>query len=184
MIGLTFAGTFLSQSYVQILPVFVDAMGMGEQGYGYLLSAGGVGSIIGTLMVGGMDNNKPIGHYMFAGATLSVLALGAFVAAASAGMFGLALAGVFFASVFSSVYMIISMTILQVRVPDELRGRVMGIHTTAYSLMPLGGLFLGSMAERVGAGPAVLYAAGGYLLLILVVWTVKASLRNITQAEA
>jgi MFS family permease len=180
LIGLTFAGMFLSQSYVQILPIFVGAMNMAEQGYGYLLSAGGVGSIVGTLLVGGLDERRPIGQYMFMGAALSVFALGSFVFAASFGWFGGALLGVFAASAFSSIYMIISMTILQMRVPDELRGRVMGIHTMGYSLMPLGGLFLGALAERTGAGPAVLYAAGVYLLVVVAVWSSKSSLRRLT----
>lgn len=184
LIGLTFAGMFLSQSYVQILPVFADAMDMAEQGFGYLLSAGGLGSIVGTLIVGGMHEDKPIGQYMLAGAALSVFALAAFVIAASMGWFTGALLGVFAAAAFSSVYMIISMTILQMRVPDDLRGRVMGIHTMGYSLVPLGGLFLGWLAETTGAGAAVLYAAGFYLLVVLVVWLSKSSLRRLTNHPA
>ena len=31
--------------------------------------------------------------------------------------------------------------------PDELRGRVMGIHTIGFSLPPLGGLWLGATSE-------------------------------------
>ena len=187
LIGLTFAGMFLSQSYVQILPVFVDAMGMGEkaeQGYGYLLSAGGVGSIIGTLLVGALDDRKPIGHYMFAGAAASVLALAGFVAATQTSAFSAALLAVFIAAACSSVYLIISMTLLQMRVPNELRGRVMGIHSIGYSLVPLGGLFLGTLAETVGAGAAVLYASGGYLVIVLVIWIGKASLRQLTNQPA
>lgn len=180
LLGLTFISMFLSQSYVQILPIFVGNMGLAEQAYGYLLSAGGIGSILGTLMVGGLGGDKPVGHYMFAGTALSVVALLGFVWAASAGVFGAALLAVFLAAVCSSVYMIISMTILQARVPDELRGRVMGIYTIGYSLIPLGGLFLGSLAEQTGAGRAVLYAGSVYLLIALAVWAGKGSLRALT----
>ncbi len=184
LLGLTFISMFLSQSYVQILPVFVGNMGLAEQAYGYLLSAGGIGSILGTLMVGGISGHKPIGHYMFAGTALSVVALMGFVWAASAGLFAAALFAVFLASVCSSVYMIISMTILQARVPDELRGRVMGIYTIGYSLIPLGGLFLGSVAEQIGAERAVLYASSVYLLIALAVWAGKSSLRVLTPGQA
>ncbi len=181
---LTFVGMFFSQSYVQILPVFVGSLGLAEQAYGYLLSAGGVGSIVGTLLIGSLHPQRPIGQYMFAGAGASVLALAGFVFAAQAGWFGGALFGVFLASACSSVYMIISMTILQMRVPDDLRGRVMGIHTIGYSLMPLGGLFLGALAERTGAGAAVLYSGGFYLLVLLAVWAGKANLRNVRNEPA
>jgi MFS family permease len=180
LLGLTFLSMFLSQSYVQILPVFVGSMGMAEQAYGYLLSAGGIGSIIGTLIAGAWSGDKPIGHYMFAGTALSVVALLGFVWAAAAGHFPWALLAVFLAAVCSSVYMIVSMTILQARVPDELRGRVMGIYTIGYSLIPLGGLFLGSLAEEIGAGRAVLYASSAYLLIALAVWAGKTSLRSLT----
>ncbi len=181
---LTFVGMFFSQSYVQILPVFVGNLGLAEQAYGYLLSAGGVGSIAGTLLIGSLHAQRPIGQYMFAGAGASVLALAIFVFAAQAGWFFGALLGVFLASACSSIYMIISMTILQMRVPDELRGRVMGIHTIGYSLMPLGGLFLGALAERTGAGAAVLYGGGIYLVVLLSVWAGKANLRNVRNEPA
>ena len=179
LMGLTFLSMFLTQSYMQILPVFVGGMGLGEQAYGYLLSAGGVGSILGTLATGSWSGDKPVGHFMFTGTVLSVLALFLFVGAASAGYFPGALLGVFLAAVCSSVFMIISMTILQARVPDELRGRVMGIYTIGYSLIPLGGLFLGSVAEQLGAGRAVVYAGSVYLCIAIAVWAGRRSLRNL-----
>ena len=179
LLMLTFVGIFFSQSYVQILPVFVGAIGMAEQAYGYLLSAGGVGSIVGTLLIGSLAPHRPIGQYMFLGAACSVVALAGFVLAAEANWFGGALLMVFLAAACSSVYMIISMTILQMRVPDELRGRVMGIHTIGYSLVPLGGLFLGALAEQTGAGSAVLYGGAVYLTVLVVVWTTRENLRGI-----
>jgi hypothetical protein len=36
----------------------------------------------------------------------------------------------------------------------------------AFSLMPLGGLLLGALAERLGAAPAVWVGSGIYLLVI------------------
>ncbi len=184
LLFLTFVGMFFSQSYVQILPVFVGTLGLAEQAYGYLLSAGGVGSIAGTLVIGSLNAQRPIGQYMFAGAAASVLALAGFVFAAQAGWFVGALLSVFLVSACSSIYMIISMTILQMRVPDDLRGRVMGIHTIGYSLVPLGGLFLGALAEHTGAGAAVLYSGGIYLVVLLAVWASRENLRNVRNEPA
>ncbi len=181
---LTFVGMFFSQSYVQILPVFVGAIGKAEQAFGYLLSAGGLGSIVGTLLIGSIAAHRPIGHYMFLGAASSVVALAGFVFVAQAGWFTGALIMVFLAAACSSVYMIISMTILQMRVPDELRGRVMGIHTIGYSLVPLGGLFLGALAEQTGAGAAVLYGGAIYLVVLAGVWVTKTNLRTIRNEPA
>lgn len=184
LLVLTFAGMFLTQSYIQILPVFVDAMGMAEQGYGYLLSAGGVGSILGTLVAGSWSDERPVGRLMLGGAALSCIALAGFVWSAAAGIFIAALCAVFFASAFNSVYMIVSMTVMQLRVPDQLRGRVMGIHTIGYSLMPLGGLFLGSLAQSTGEGPAVLLAGSVYLVIVLMVWLGNQTLRNLSLKHA
>ena len=43
--------------------------------------------------------------------------------------------------------MVCSMSILQLNVPDKLRGRVMGIHTITFSLLSVGALILGLLAE-------------------------------------
>ena len=45
------AGMFFANAYVQIMPAFTTALGAGETGYGLLLSAGGLGSVVGTLTV-------------------------------------------------------------------------------------------------------------------------------------
>jgi len=44
-------------------------------------------------------------------------------------------------------------------VPDPLRGRVMGIHSITFSLIALGGLVLGPLAELFSAPVAVLFGA-------------------------
>jgi MFS family permease len=51
------------------------------------------------------------------------------------------------ASIGGSFFLISSMTVMQLAVPDALRGRVMGIHSITFSLIALGGLVLGPLAE-------------------------------------
>jgi MFS family permease len=166
LIFLTFVGMFFSQSFNQIMPVFADLLESGETGFGYLLSAGGVGSVVGTLMIGGIRRYRRLGALMLAGAALSAVTVMGFAALANAGYFPLALAAVFLGSLFASVFMISSMTVMQLTVPDRLRGRVMGFQSMGYSLMPLGGLLLGALAEQLGAAPAVWVGSGIYLLAI------------------
>jgi hypothetical protein len=98
---------------------------------------------------------------------------------AAAGWFYPALLMTFIASVFASVFMISSMTVLQLVVPDELRGRVMGIHTIGFSLMPLGGLFLGVLAEATSAAHAVLVGSSIFMLGIVGVGLVATSIRTL-----
>ncbi len=179
LLGLTFIGMFFSQSYVQIMPVFADLLGAHEAGYGYLLSAGGLGSVIGTLIVGTVQESRRLGWIMLGGALLSALLLAAFAGTVSLASLPLALALVFLAAASASGYLIISMTVMQLIVPDELRGRVMGIHTISYSLVPLGGLFLGALAESVGAAWAIWTGAGIYLLAIASTALLKPQVRNL-----
>lgn len=172
LITATFVGMFFSQSYNQIMPVFADLLESGETGFGYLLSAGGVGSVIGTLLIGGVNRHRRLGRVMLGGAALAAVTAMVFAVLAEAGWFSLALLAVMLGSLFTSVFMISSMTVLQLSVPDQLRGRVMGIHTMGFSLMPLGGLLLGGLAERLGAAPAVWIGSGIYLAVV--VWIAAA----------
>jgi MFS family permease len=68
----------------------------------------------------------------------------------------------------SSVFLITSMTVLQLNVPDQLRGRVMGIHGITFSLIALGGLFSGALAAQLGLAAAV--TVGSAIILLEVVW--------------
>ena len=166
LITATFVGMFCSQSFNQIMPVFADLLDSGETGFGYLLSAGGVGSVVGTLLIGGVTRFRRLGVMMLGAAGFAAATVMAFAALADAGSFALALAAIFVAALFNSVFMVSSMTAMQLRVPDRLRGRVMGIHSMGFSLMPLGGLLLGAVAERLGAAPAVWVGSGIYLAVI------------------
>lgn len=179
LLGLTFVGMFFSQSYVQIMPVFADLLGADEAGYGYLLSAGGLGSVVGTLLIGMVQESPRLGWIMLGGAVGSALALIAFALGIPTGSLPLALLLVFLIAGAASAFMIISMTVLQLEVPDALRGRVMGIHTIGYSLVPLGGLFLGGMADSLGAGWAVITGAAVYLAAVALTTLAKPSIRNL-----
>ena len=72
LILLTFVGMFFANSYIQIMPVFADLLDSGETGFGYLLSAGGVGSVLGTLLMGGVHKYARLGLVMLGAAALSV----------------------------------------------------------------------------------------------------------------
>ena len=52
---------------------------------------------------------------------------------------------VFMIGLFSSVYMLSAISTIQLNVPGELRGRIMGIYTITYSIISLGGLYSGLM---------------------------------------
>ncbi len=151
-----------------------------DDGYGFLLSATGVGSVVGTLAVGGMQNSRSLGFVLLAGALLSCVSLYGFARRSrSIGWYGFALFSAFASSVCASVFMICSMSVMQLEVPDALRGRVMGVHSITYSLMPLGGLLLGAIAHETTLVAAVAFGASAFLIVTLLVGVTRPAIREI-----
>ena len=69
---------------------------------------------------------------------------------------------------------------IQSIVPDSLRGRVMGVYTTIFmGSMPLGALFLGTIAEHAGEAEAALLSAGVALFIACLVWSNRPLVRAI-----
>jgi predicted MFS family arabinose efflux permease len=59
-------------------------------------------------------------------------------------------------------------TTVQIAVPDELRGRVMGLYALVFAGMtPIGALIMGTVAEHWGVSRACAVGGGTGLLLIL-----------------
>ena len=62
----------------------------------------------------------------------------------------------------NTFYLTLASIVLQQQVPEELRGRVLGIYGLAFNVIPLGGLLAGATAAAVNARFAVL--VGGLLV--------------------
>jgi MFS family permease len=170
-ISLSYAGMFFGMAHMQLMPAFATLLESTERGYGLLISATGVGSVVGTIVVGYYQASARIGWFILCTAMLSGLSI--FVFAAVTGYFpaglttyGIAVIALMLGSMMSSMFMIASMTILQMNVPDHLRGRVMGFHGITYSLMPLGGLFAGWIASMSSAPVAIFVSVTLYLIII------------------
>jgi hypothetical protein len=80
----------------------------------------------------------------------------------------------------TSVFLIFSTTALQSQVPDELRGRVMGIHGITYSLMPMGALLTGSLAQPLGTAQALMVSLTIYVCLLMFLGFGKKSIRDLS----
>lgn len=178
LIPLTYCTMLLGTSFIQIMPSIAAALGGGEAAYGLLIAATGFGSMLGTVITSPYQQSSKLGAIMLGAVALTALALQGF------GLIGMALSPgtdvlaisllfAFLMGLFSAVYLISSMTVLQLLVPDELRGRVMSIHGITYSLIPLGGLIGGAVAELSSPHAAVLINA----IVLLAIATVIAGLQ-------
>ena len=173
LILLTWISMFFGTSYIQIMPIFADILQSGERGYGLLISATGVGSVAGNLFISRFQQSRRLGLMMLSCAALAPFSLIGFSLVAGtlanvAGAFWLASLFAVMTAAFSSVFLVSSMTVLQIKVPDKLRGRVMGIHSITWSMIALGGLIAGALASKFSAPVAVVI--GAVIVLSSVIW--------------
>ena len=177
-IGMTFFNSVFGMSYLILMPVFArSVLDVGSKGFGFLQSAGGAGALIGVLLVAWFSHSRGKGRQAIVGATTFGLLLIAFAFSVS---FPLSLIVAVALGVASQFYMTIISAILQVNLPNELRGRVMGIYGLTWELMPVGGMIAGAIAEFAGAPMAV--GIGGFMVAAMAV-AVALFLPNIRRLE-
>ena len=96
----------------------------------------------------------------------------------------LALSCAMLATMCTSMFMVTSMTVMQLAVPDGLRGRVMGLYSICFSLIPLGGLLGGVVAAVTSPPFAAALNAGILLAVVVFVATTEPSLRQLDGSES
>ena len=186
---LSFAAMGFGFAYIQLMPAFSAILNLDESGYGFLISATGFGSVAGTLLIGNLQHSKNLGQLMLATALASCLFLYGFTITTglfenSDFAFAICIGCIFGASALNSMFMIMALTVLQLKVPDELRGRVLGIHGMCYSFGPLGGLAAGALAGYITTSGAIAFLATCYVVLIMIIATRYSVIRNLSGQTA
>ena len=145
-------------SYIVLMPAFArDVLGRGANGYGLLMSASGVGAFIGALVVATYGHLFTPRKLALGGVWLFSIALLAFALTRN---FYLALVFLTFAGFGMLLFFSTSNTVLQTIVPDEMRGRVMGVWSLVFGAMiPLGSLEAGAVAHWFGTPFALGFGA-------------------------
>jgi MFS family permease len=136
-------------SYAVLMPAFArDVLGRGANGYGVLMSASGTGALIGALVVATYGHLFTPRRLALGGVWLFSIALFAFSLSRN---FYLALTFLLVAGFGMLLFFSTSNTVLQTIVPDEMRGRVMGVWSLVFGAMiPLGSLEAGAVAHWLG----------------------------------
>lgn len=165
--------------YIVLMPAFAGkVLGTGAAGLGVLLAAQGVGALVSALGLAFLGERYSKGRMLLASRALlpvGVLLLG-FSKTTPISMLALAIGGYALIN-----QLAITNTLIQLVVPDELRGRVLSTYTWALGgFWPLGALLTGWMAERMGVAEAVLVLAGLSALIALVGWAVYPEVRRMT----
>jgi MFS family permease len=145
-----------------IIPALArDVLHTDATGYGFLMAASGIGSLVAALSIAFSGRSTPA--FIAGGALLLGVAE---IAAAMIHVYPLALLAMAFVG-FGAIGMAATAnTVIQLAVPNELRGRVMSVYTTVFvGSSPIGGLLMGAIASTFGV--EVSLAVGGIACVVL-----------------
>ena len=166
LIGLTYSTHFFGMQYLTLMPLFAKRLGRESDGFGVLLSFLGLGALAGTIIMSRVRKHPRVGYIMLIGSLTFTAAVAAF---AYSSTFYLALVFLFIGGMANTIFFVVAMTVLQLRVPEKMRGRVMGIYTITFSFIPLGGMMGGLLAsiydERFAVLVGVLILAAIYVVV-------------------
>ncbi|HEX5166868.1 MAG TPA: MFS transporter, partial [Thermomicrobiales bacterium] len=151
--------------YMSLMPVFADeVLGIGNEGYGLLVSLTGVGALCGALSVAALNDYRKRGRLMLFimvgfGAMLLLFSRSSWPLVSGALLLGVGAC--------QTGYMAFNTTLLQTHASDEMRGRVMSVFFLNRGLVPLGTIGAGFAAEFIGAQWTVTIMASVVILLAL-----------------
>ena len=150
--------SLLGMQYSVFMPIFArDILHGGPSRLGLLMSFAGVGAIAGALHFAGRTDYKGLVEWIAATSTTCSLGIVLFSQSRVYWLSAVALLAVGFSA---TSQMAATNTMVQGRVPDELRGRIMAVYATmVMGVQPLGALIAGGVAKRIGA-PHALTAFG------------------------
>ena len=163
ILGLVFAVSTFAMNHGVLVPLFArEVLHEGVHVFGLLMAALGAGAVVGAVAVAALGYGRPPLAAVVVpglGVAIGILTL-AFVrhVALAAGV-------LFVVGIMQIIFQNGCNTIVQVTVPDELRGRVMGVYMMVFAgATPVGASLIGTVAEGAGV-PAACLVGGGLALL-------------------
>lgn len=166
-----------------LLPIFAkDVLRVGPVGLGWLRAAPSAGALLTALW---LAHSGPLRR---AGRLLMIAVSGFGVATLVFGMsrsFMLSMGALFFVGAFDSISVVIRASLLQLRTPDRLRGRVNAVNSIFIDLSnELGGFESGAVAALIGPVATVVVGGIGTLLVVAGVSTWRRDLVRLDALDA
>ena len=168
--------------YSVFMPIYAqDILKGNARTLGLLMSAAGVGAVLGALHFAARTNYRGLARWIAATSTTTAVGILIFSGAKS---FWLCVIVLFVVGFAATSQMAATNTLVQNRVPDELRSRVMAVYATMFmGVQPIGALIAGGVAKRIGA-PHTLTVFGSLVLLGSLVFVSRVAMRLQRTSEA
>ena len=172
MIAVLFGGA------VALLPVFAqDILKVGPEGFGVLRAAPAVGAFLTMLTTAYIPISRRAGMKLLIavfGFGISIIVFGL------SSVFWISVVALFFSGITDGVSMVIRQTILQLKTPDHMRGRVSSVNSMFVgSSNELGAFESGLTAKLMGTVTAVVFGGTMTLITALTTGLVSPSFRNL-----
>jgi MFS family permease len=154
--------SFFGLQYTVFLPIYAnEILHGGARTLGLLMSAAGVGAVLGALHFAARTEYSGLARWIAITCTTSAIGILVF---SQARIFWLSSLTLFFVGYAATSQMAATNTLIQSRVPDRLRSRVMAVYATMYlGVQPVGALLAGVVAKHIGA-PRTMAILGGLVL--------------------
>ena len=154
--------TLLAMPFRSLLPVQIDEIFLkGPEALGILLSMIGLGSLLGSLFIAGMNTNQSTGLILLFTSLITSIAI---ILNALITQYSIAIIIMIILGIGDAGRRTLNMSLIIENSDEEYRGRVMGIYATNFGLIPVGAIPLGFLAEFYNV--RIAFASAGVLLLI------------------
>ncbi len=166
---MTLVAVFAMPYYVLLPMLARDTLGVGPRGFGLLMAASGLGAFLGGISLARRLQRRPPMPSFLAGLALFLLGL---IGLGFCGNYYLALGFIFMSGFGMVTQLSTGNSLLQLNVPDELRGRLMSLFgLIVMGFAPVGSIIYGVAAHYSGPGLAIsggsLFAAACCALVLL-----------------
>jgi predicted MFS family arabinose efflux permease len=157
---------FFGPSAALALPLFVkEVLRAGPNQLGMLFSAIGAGTVVGALIVASLEDFPYKTRLVFGSILVWMAALAVF---GLSGSLRVSIPALFLMGASQNAAGATTITLLQIRVPPDMRGRAMSLNTLLIMcIRPLGDFPAGAAMDRLGFRPAILIAASLVGLVLL-----------------
>ena len=169
LLGCNFLMVFFSMTYFTLLPGFAkEVLDAGPDALGLLISVGGTGSLVGSLLIASMGN-RGRARVILAGSLLLGVALLLFAVSTN---YWLSMLLLVLVGLGQSARMSLSNVLIQSYVDDDYRGRVMSIYMLEMSVLSIVVYPISVLADAVGPQWTVGASAIGLIVLVLILYRI------------